>query len=75
VLLERDAELAVSGVDEAGDVRVVELRSHPFFVATLFQPERWALAGRGHPVVNGLVRQIRSTKYEIRDTTRASGHS
>jgi CTP synthase (UTP-ammonia lyase) len=43
--------LHVSGVDEAGDVRVVELEGHPFFVATLFQPERSALAGTLHPLI------------------------
>jgi N-acetylglutamate synthase-like GNAT family acetyltransferase len=31
--------------DEAGEVRGVELADHPFFVATLFQPERVALTG------------------------------
>ena len=43
--------LRVTGVDEAGDVRVVELEGHPFFVATLFQPERSALAGAAHPLI------------------------
>ncbi|HKG95276.1 MAG TPA: hypothetical protein VKA84_25380 [Gemmatimonadaceae bacterium] len=60
-LLERSPDLAVSGVDEAGDVRIVELASHPFFVATLFQPERWALGGRAHPVVNGFVAAARDS--------------
>lgn len=35
----------------AGDVRAVELDGHPCFVATLFQPERAALAGRVPPLV------------------------
>ena len=43
--------LLVSAEDEAGDVRAVERAYHPFFVATLFQPERAALAGRLPPVV------------------------
>ncbi|WP_260962383.1 CTP synthase C-terminal region-related (seleno)protein [Pseudomonas citri] len=38
--------------DSAGDLRAVELRDHPFFVATLFQPERAALEGRVPPLVN-----------------------
>lgn len=42
--LEDDA-LVFTGFDEKGDVRGVELRSHPFFVGTLFQPERSALRG------------------------------
>jgi CTP synthase (UTP-ammonia lyase) len=37
--------------DGAGEVRGVELDGHPFFVATLFQPERAALADRVPPIV------------------------
>jgi CTP synthase (UTP-ammonia lyase) len=44
--------LRVSGRDQAGEVRAVELDEHPFFLATLFQPERAALRGRAHPLVN-----------------------
>jgi CTP synthase (UTP-ammonia lyase) len=33
-------------------VRAVELEDHPFFLATLFQPERAALRGMAHPLVN-----------------------
>lgn len=38
--------------DETGEVRAVELDGHPFFVATLFQPERAALKGEPAPLVN-----------------------
>lgn len=48
--------LRVAAVDAAGEVRGVELDGHPFFVATLFQPERAALAGRLPPIVAALVR-------------------
>ncbi|XXZ28330.1 CTP synthase [Sorangium sp. So ce321] len=48
--------LRVSAEDDAGDVRAVELDGHPFFVATLFQPERAALAGQLPPLVAGLIR-------------------
>lgn len=37
--------------DETGEVRAVELDDHPFFVATLFQPERAALKGESVPLV------------------------
>jgi CTP synthase (UTP-ammonia lyase) len=43
--------LRESAVDETGDVRAVELADHPFFVATLFQPERAALRGKTPPLV------------------------
>ena len=32
--------------DDTGELRAVELEDHPFFVATLFQPERAALLGK-----------------------------
>jgi CTP synthase (UTP-ammonia lyase) len=48
--------LRVSAEDRAGDVRAVELEGHPFFVATLFQPERAALIGKIPPVVAAFVR-------------------
>ena len=43
--------LRVSAVDDEGAPRGIELTDHPFFLATLYQPERAALAGRAHPVV------------------------
>ncbi|MFJ3926755.1 hypothetical protein [Streptomyces sp. NPDC090022] len=52
--------LRLSGHDEDGQVRVVELPGHPFFLATLFQPELRGAdgdgdgdGGRPHPVVRG----------------------
>ena len=48
--------LRVTAEDAAGDVRGVELDGHPFFVATLFQPERAALQGRVPPLVEAFLR-------------------
>lgn len=47
--------LRVSAEDTAGEVRAVELDEHPFFVATLFQPERAALTDRLPPLVHAFV--------------------
>ncbi|WP_434560251.1 CTP synthase C-terminal region-related (seleno)protein [Pseudomonas sp. R1-6] len=41
--------------DSDGGLRAVELQGHPFFVATLFQPERAALEGRVPPLVSAFV--------------------
>ncbi len=55
------AGLMVSGVDAAGEARVVELPGHPFFVAALYQPERSALAGsRPHPLIAAFVEAARA---------------
>jgi CTP synthase (UTP-ammonia lyase) len=47
--------LRITARDSAGEVRGVELDGHPFFVATLFQPERSALRGERHQVVTAFV--------------------
>lgn len=49
-------DLRVTGWDEEGEVRAVELVTHPFFVVTLFQHERAALSGRPAPLVHALLR-------------------
>jgi len=47
----RAAGMRFTGVDDDGEVRVLELADHPFFLATLFQPELAADASRVHPVI------------------------
>jgi len=44
-------DLKVAGVDVRGEVRIVELSGHPFFVATLFQPQLSSSPDRPHPLV------------------------
>lgn len=51
-----EGALRVTGWDEEGEIRAVELITHPFFVATLFQHERNALAGRPAPLVHAFLR-------------------
>lgn len=48
--------LRAAADDETGEVRAVELDGHPYFVATLFQPERAALKGKSAPLVVSFVR-------------------
>lgn len=56
----RDALLTgpmrTSADDDTGEVRAVELDGHPFFVATLFQPERAALKNNSAPLVNAFLK-------------------
>jgi len=49
-------DMRVTGWDAQGEIRAVELVTHPFFIATLFQHERAALAGRPAPLVHALLR-------------------
>jgi CTP synthase (UTP-ammonia lyase) len=48
-------DLRVTGWDDDGEIRAVELVTHPFFVATI-QHERNALEGRPAPLVHAFLR-------------------
>jgi CTP synthase (UTP-ammonia lyase) len=50
------AGLHISAVDADGAVRAVELPDHPFYIATLFQPQRGSEPGRPHPLITAFVR-------------------
>jgi CTP synthase (UTP-ammonia lyase) len=50
-----DGALYITGRDAEGAARVVELDDHPFYIATLYQPERATLAGGTHPLINAFV--------------------
>ena len=52
--------MKVSARDDAGDIRAIELDNHPFFVASLFQPERAALKNIAPPLVVAFVRACAS---------------
>jgi CTP synthase (UTP-ammonia lyase) len=58
------SEMEVIGTDKNGEPRVIELKSHPFFIATLFQPERSALlAGASvHPLIRAYLEAAASNR-------------
>lgn len=47
--------LRIGGVDANGEVRIIELADHPFFMATLFQPELSAFSAAAHPLIVAFV--------------------
>jgi CTP synthase (UTP-ammonia lyase) len=53
-------DLIFTAFDDAGEVRALELQSHPFFVATLFQPERAAFREIVPPLVSAFIAAARS---------------
>jgi CTP synthase (UTP-ammonia lyase) len=61
--LER-AGLRFTAFDDADEVRAFELPAHPFFIGTLFQPERAALRNERVPLVNELVRAVATRRRE-----------
>jgi CTP synthase (UTP-ammonia lyase) len=52
------SDLHITGVDSENEVRVVELEGHPFFIATLYQPERSAFSGVAHPLIRAYVQAM-----------------
>lgn len=57
-------EMKITGADTNGEPRVVELAAHPFFIATLFQPERSALSGNRHPLIAAYLQAAKSFQNE-----------
>ena len=49
------SHMRVTGVDSNGDARIIELEQHPFFIGTLFQPERSAFKHIVHPLVRAFL--------------------
>ncbi len=49
------SDLKISGYDENKEIRIIELQNYPFFIATLFQPERSSLKNQNHPLIDAFV--------------------
>ncbi|MFC1912082.1 hypothetical protein ACFLXG_02880 [Chloroflexota bacterium] len=46
-----ESMLRITGRGERGEVRIVELTDHPFFLATAFQPQLSSQGGKPHPLI------------------------
>lgn len=58
----RAGGLKFSASGANGEPRAFELPGHPFFMGTLFQPERSALRGEGHPLIREFLRVASDSK-------------
>ena len=54
----KSGPLRISGSDSEGEVRVVELPGHPFFVGTLFVPQKRSTAENPHPLVTAFLKAV-----------------
>ena len=50
--------MVVCATDDTGEVRAIERDDHPFFVATLFQPQLTSAPGEPHPIWLGFVEAL-----------------
>jgi CTP synthase (UTP-ammonia lyase) len=48
--------LEITGRDENGELRIVELPAHPFFLGTLFVPQARSTPGNPHPLIDAFCR-------------------
>jgi CTP synthase (UTP-ammonia lyase) len=53
--------LGVSGRGTEGEVRIVEVPGHPFFLATLFLPQARSTASAPHPILAGFAAAVLAT--------------
>jgi CTP synthase (UTP-ammonia lyase) len=51
VPLLKSGELKITGSDEEGEIRVVELPDHPFYIGALFVPQTRSTSESPHPLV------------------------
>ncbi len=58
--------MAVSGVGGQGEARIVELPTHPFFIATLFLPQARSTAACPHPLVTGYAAAVAARRMARR---------
>src|SRR5439155_18870998 len=46
------AEMQIAATGNSGEIRAVEISRHPFYLATLFQPQLTSIAtGAAHPII------------------------
>jgi CTP synthase (UTP-ammonia lyase) len=53
-----DGKMCIAGLDEDGQARAFELTTHPFYMLTLFQPERSASNNVVHPLIRAFVQAM-----------------
>jgi len=54
------AGLRISALGPEGEIRAVEIEQHPFYLATLFQPQLTSAAtGKAHPLLLAYLRSAR----------------
>jgi CTP synthase (UTP-ammonia lyase) len=61
-------QLKITGIDPDGEVRIVELSNHPFYVATLFLPQISSRPESPHPLVVAYLRAALAFQASRRDS-------
>ena len=61
VSLLQSGSLKITGSDSEGEIRVIELPGHPFFLGTLFVPQTSSRVDQPHPLVTAFMRAVHET--------------
>jgi len=59
----KSGPLKITGSDSEGDVRVVELPEHPFFLGTLFVPQTLSTPENPHPLVTAFLKEVEGSRH------------
>ena len=65
VSLLKSGDLKITGSDSEGEIRVIELPGHPFFLGTLFVPQTRSTAEHPHPLVTAFVKAVQENKSVV----------
>jgi len=63
------AGLTPTGFSADGEIRIMELNDHPFFVATLFLPQTRSRPGQPHPLLAAFAEAAASYQRRCRGTS------
>lgn len=68
----REHGMVFSGYDDAGEPRIAELPEHPFYLASLFQPELAGDGRRPHPFIQAFAHAVAGRGDQIAETGRGA---
>lgn len=58
IALLKSGAMQVTGSDSEGEVRIIELPGHPFFIGTQFVPQTRSSPQRSHPLVTAFLQAV-----------------
>jgi CTP synthase (UTP-ammonia lyase) len=65
VSLLNSGPLKITGSDSEGEIRVIELPGHPFFLGTLFVPQTSSTPEQPHPLVTAFVKAVQENRSVV----------
>jgi CTP synthase (UTP-ammonia lyase) len=54
----KNSDLKITGSDAEGEIRIIELEEHPFYIGTLFVPQTNSKPEAPHPIITGFLKAV-----------------